>query len=147
MKRCFFIAFLILMASSASAQFGVSYHESSIPFLGFNYEYQDKYYGELRVASNYYFEHLAFELTANYIFLNKEDYDFYGGIGGRTTRLAGLVIPVGLNLYPFDNKRFGFHLEAAGLLGEAAVLRGSWGIRYRFGATKMNGGGDGEINE
>src|SRR6056297_2374290 len=113
MKKYLFIAFFALAGLSASAQFGVSYHQSSIPNLGFNFEYQDRYFAELRFGPNQYFEDLALELTANYIFLTTEEYDFYGGIGGRTTRLSGLVIPAGVNIYPFDNKNFGFHIEAA----------------------------------
>jgi len=42
------------------------------------------------------------------------------------------VIPVGLNIYPFENKSFGFQMEIAGLIGEVDILRGSTGIRYRF---------------
>ena len=137
MKNLFLAILFSTTTLSAFAQLGVSYHESSMPFVGINYEYQDKYLGEIRVSSNNYFEELAFEITANYIFLSSDDFDFYGGIGGRTTHFEGLVIPVGLNLYPFENDRFGFHLEAAGLFGEGAILRGSWGIRYRFGGKTI----------
>jgi hypothetical protein len=137
MKKCLLIVFFVMAGVSASAQFGVSYHQSSIPNLGFNFEYKDRYFAELRFGPNQYFENLALELTANYIFLNTEDYDFYGGIGGRTIQFEGLVIPAGVNIYPFDNKDFGFHLEAAAMLGENSVLRGSWGIRYRFGGTRI----------
>lgn len=135
-KKTFCILFFSLFTLTASAQFGVSYHESTMPFLGFNYELDDQYFGELRIGTNHYFEEIAFELTANYIFLKDASFDFYGGIGGRTTQLSGLVVPVGLNLYPFENKQFGFHVEAAGLFGEVSVLRASWGIRYRFGSAE-----------
>ena len=138
MKKYFLLVVFAMAGLSAYAQFGVSYHQSSIPNLGFNYEYQNRYFAEFRFGPNQYFEHLALELTANYIFLNTEEYDFYGGIGGRTTQLSGLVIPAGINIYPFDNKNFGFHLEAAAMLGETSVLRGSWGIRYRFGGTRIH---------
>ncbi len=125
-----------VVSLSASAQFGVSYHESSMPLLGFGYELEDRYFAELRVGTNNYFENLSFELTANYIFINEDDFDFYGGVGGRTTDFSGLVIPAGVNVYPFENKRFGVHMEAAGLFGETAVFRASWGIRYRFGTGR-----------
>ena len=134
-RKTFFVLVFSLLAMAASAQLGVSYHESSMPFLGFNYELDDQYFGELRIGANNYFEDVAFELTANYIFLKNSNFDLYGGIGGRTTHFSGLVIPAGLNLYPFEDKHFGFHLEAAGLFGEVSVLRASWGIRYRFGST------------
>ncbi|MBS3806152.1 MAG: hypothetical protein KGY60_01495 [Bacteroidales bacterium] len=133
-KSLLFFAFS-LFAITASAQFGVSYHESSMPFLGFNYELDDQFFGELRVGTNHYFEDITFELTANYIFVKNSNFDLYGGIGGRTSHFSGLVIPAGLNLYPFEDKHFGFHLEAAGMFGEGSILRASWGIRYRFGST------------
>jgi len=132
-KNSLLIFAFSLFAMTASAQFGVSYHESTMPFLGFNYELDDQYFGELRVGTNHYFEDIAFELTANYIFVKNSDFDFYGGIGGRTTQFAGLVIPAGLNVYPFKDKHFGFHIEVAGMFGEVSALRASWGIRYRFG--------------
>jgi hypothetical protein len=42
------------------------------------------------------------------------------------------VVPIGVNIYPFSNKNFGFHIELAPIIGWDDVLRGSWGIRYRF---------------
>lgn len=68
----------------------------------------------------------------NYIFIKNETVDVYVGIGGRTTFFEGLVIPLGMNIYPFEKDNFGFHMELAGLINEGALLRGSWGIRYRF---------------
>lgn len=44
----------------------------------------------------------------------------------------GIVIPVGLNIYPLPFKNFGFHMELAAIAGDGGILRGSWGIRYRF---------------
>lgn len=134
MKNFFLFALLSVFTLNASAQFGVSYHQSSMPFLGFNYEMEDQFFAEIRAGANNYFENVAFEMTANYIFLKHPDYEVYGGIGGRTTRFSGLVVPTGVNVYPFENRHFGFHIEAAGLFGEVAVLRASWGIRYHFGS-------------
>jgi hypothetical protein len=47
---------------------------------------------------------------------------------------GGLVIPVGLNIFPFETKSFGFHIELSPIIAfdDEALLRGSWGIRYRF---------------
>ena len=42
-----------------------------------------------------------------------------------------VVVPIGLNIYPFSSKAFGFQMELAPIIGDD-VLRGSWGIRYRF---------------
>jgi len=56
----------------------------------------------------------------------------YAGLGGRIRILEGIVVPVSLNIYPFENKSFGFQIELAPILRESSLLRGSWGIRYRF---------------
>ena len=70
----------------------------------------------------------------NAVIAKNEEYQFYAGIGGRVMLIPGLVIPVGINIYPFENKRFGFQAELAALISDdtGSVLRGSWGIRYRF---------------
>ena len=78
------------------------------------------------------FEYTGLELVLNHVFIENETYQFYGGLGGRANYFSGLVIPVGLNIYPSENKNFGFQMEMAGLIGEVDILRSSTGIRYRF---------------
>ena len=64
---------------------------------------------------------------------NEENYEFYVGLGAKFNSFDGLVIPVGLNIFPFSSKNFGFHIELSPIiLGDNELLRGSWGIRYRF---------------
>jgi len=70
--------------------------------------------------------------VVTYDIFNKDYYEFYAGLGGRITTFAGVVIPIGLNIYPFAVKNFGFHIELAPIIGDSAILRGSWGIRYKF---------------
>jgi hypothetical protein len=133
MKRLFPIL-LILGPVTTWAQLGVSYHQSNLPFFGLNYEIKDRFRPELRLGTDAYFEEMTFELVVTYDILNKEDYEVYGGLGVRSEEDYGSVaLPVGLNVYPFTGKKFGFHIELAVLAGEDdPVLRGSWGIRYRF---------------
>jgi hypothetical protein len=64
--------------------------------------------------------------------LNKPDYELYAGLGYRFGIFSGLVVPIGLNIYPFAKKNFGFHIEVAPILFDADILRGSLGIRYIF---------------
>jgi hypothetical protein len=52
--------------------------------------------------------------------------------GSKSKWVLGLVVPLGINIYPLTTKQFGFHIELAPIIGESGVLRGSWGIRYRF---------------
>jgi len=99
---------------------------------------------EARFGVDNYFEEMSLEGIVTYDLVKKVDYGLYGGVGGRVNSLEGLVVPAGINIFPLNNKQFGFHLEAAALLGENSILRGSWGIRYQFnrgrnriGANKM----------
>ena len=124
----------LLISNSAFAQFGVSAHQSNIPFVGFNYEFAEHIRPELRIGTDNYFELVSIELEATYDILNKEDYEFYAGLGARFNLYGGLVVPIGLNIFPFNKKSFGFHIELSPIItfGDESLLRGSWGIRYRF---------------
>ncbi len=114
------------------AQLGVNYHQSAIPFIGLTYDIRTRLVAELRLATDVEISNFSPELIVAYKFASNENFNFYGGVGGRANVLTGLVVPLGFALYPFDNKQFGFHIEATPLIGEELVLRGSWGIRFRF---------------
>lgn len=74
----------------------------------------------------------------NYDWIEKENYEFYSGISllGSTAGGPTFGLPIGLNIYPFENKSFGFLMEFAPDLpfgeGNGGYFTGSWGIRYRF---------------
>lgn len=92
---------------------------------------------ELRIGTNLYLtSDFSPELVLNYQFVNKQDYEFYAGLGFRVNTIPGLVLPLGLNIFPFDQRKFGFHIETTPMLEFEGdfILRGSWGIRYRFTA-------------
>lgn len=124
----------VFLSNVAFAQFGVSVHQSELPFVGFNYEFSERLRPELRIGTDNYFENVSVEVIGTYDILNKEDYEFYAGAGARFNLLDGLVIPVGLNIFPFQSKSFGFHIELSPIISfdDSSLLRGSWGIRYRF---------------
>ncbi len=86
----------------------------------------------MRIGTDDYFENISMEGIITYDFLNKDDYEFYAGLGIRANAFTGLVIPFGINIYPLATKKFGFHIELAPIIGDSDILRGSWGIRYRF---------------
>ncbi|WP_031426524.1 hypothetical protein [Flavimarina sp. Hel_I_48] len=131
-KKVLFLSIFLLMCGSAFSQFKVGFHQSNLPFIALGYEIQDRFTPELRLGSDQFIEDLSIEAVLTYKFINKEDYNFYGGLGYKTTIYEGLVIPIGFNFYPFENKKFGFHIEAAPILLNADILRGSFGIHYRF---------------
>lgn len=132
MKKIILLLVFAVISIKGSAQWTASYHHSSMPFIGINKEFGNKWIPELRIGTNTYVDFLPLEFVFNRIFLRNERIDFYGGLGARVNNFPGLVVPFGLNIYPFEKKDFGFHIEAAPIIGEDAVLRGSFGLRYRF---------------
>ena len=100
--------------------------------MGISYEINNRFLPELRIVTDNYFQDTSLELAVNYIFMRKETVNVYANVGGRMGILEGLVVPVGLNIYPFDTKNFGSQIEVAPIVRESSVLRGSWDIRYRF---------------
>lgn len=132
MKKVFTIVILLFVSTASHAQFGVSFNQSNLPFVGLSYEINNRLLPELRIGTDNYFDDTSLELTLSYIFKRNETVNVYAGLGGRVQLLGGVVVPVGLHIYPFEEKNFGFQIELAGILRESSLLRGSWGIRYRF---------------
>ena len=133
MRKLLATIFCVVSVNSAFAQFGVSVHQSNLPFIGFNYELADRFVPELRLGMDTNLENMSVEAVATYQFINKQDVEVYVGLGGRANNIAGLVVPLGANFFPFASKNFGFHIEMAPIVYEAStIVRGSWGIRYRF---------------
>lgn len=130
--RKIIIALLIALPSISIGQLGISFHQSNLPFIGINYEITNKIRPELRIGTDNYFDAISVEGVITYDILKKEDYEFYAGLGFRMNEFTGIVIPIGLNIYPLTTKQFGFQIELSPIVGENNILRGSWGIRYRF---------------
>jgi hypothetical protein len=131
MKKLLFLLFMGV-SSAAFSQVAVSFHQSNLPFVGVSYDINERLRPELRIEVDSYLTDVPLELVLIYDIVNNEDYEFCVGLGGRTQEYNGLVVPLGVNIYPFENKSFGFMVELAPILGENDILRGSWGIRYRF---------------
>lgn len=134
MKRLFPVFILLLLPSLAFCQLGISYHQSNLSFAAIRYEIKDHLKPEIRVGTDRYFTGFSLEGDVSYDVLQKEDYEAYLGVGFYgTSNFQMLTIPVGLNIFPFENKNFGFLLEVSPMIGTENILRGSWGIQYRFG--------------
>jgi hypothetical protein len=134
-RMCFLFGCALLaqlFPKSGNAQLGVAYHQSHLSFLGVNYEIKNRFKPELRLNTNLFAEDISIEAVALYDVINKDDYEFYVGLGVRSSIDEGIVVPVGLNIYPLPYKNFGFHIEVAAIAGDDGIIRGSWGIRYRF---------------
>lgn len=135
MRQIILVLFIVL-PSIAFGQLGVSFHQSNLPFVGLNYEIKNKLRTEIRLGTDNYFSSMSIEGVLTYDLAKKEDYEIYAGLGGRVDGFTGVVIPLGLNIYPLTTKQFGFHIELSPIIGEQNILRGSWGIRYRFNNKK-----------
>ncbi|MBN3581537.1 hypothetical protein JYB64_04010 [Algoriphagus aestuarii] len=133
MKKSFLVICFCLLSSLTFAQWTVSYHQSSfLPFVGVNKQFGERFIPEFRLGTNDFLSDFDVELVANLILAKKESFEFYGGIGPHIGDIDGVVIPIGLNVYPFAKKDFGFQMEIAPMIGSFDWLRGSIGIRYRF---------------
>ena len=101
--------------------------------MGVNYTFSERIFTEARLGTDILAEDSYVELVATYVLDNNESYDLYAGLGGTTGFRSGGVLPIGINIYPFEKKNFGFHTELAYLILEKSeIIRGSFGIRYRF---------------
>lgn len=129
----FISCYLVFGLLSAKAQFGIGYHQSSLPFVGLSYTFANRLMPELRIGTDRYLDDVSLEGVLTYQYLQKEDYSLYAGLGFFYEDSENVSIPLGMLLFPFENKKFGFHMEATPLVGEGGnILRGSWGIRYLF---------------
>jgi membrane protein CcdC involved in cytochrome C biogenesis len=134
MIKSLLIACLALISTVAFSQTTVTFHQSNLPFLGVNHQFGERFIPEFRVGTDQYLDDISVELVANYIFKQTDRFEFYGGVGPRIGSFASVVIPVGLNIYPFEQKDFGFHIEGTPMINfnAGSIFRGSFGIRYRF---------------
>lgn len=136
MKKLVLLSLFSFSSIAAFSQTTVAFHQSNLPFIGVNYQFGNRFIPELRLGTDNYFEELSVELAANFIFKKSDRFEFYGGVGPRIGTFEGIVVPIGLNIYPFEQKDFGFHIEGTPILAlgeeEGAIFRGSFGLRYRF---------------
>lgn len=91
---------------------------------------------KVRLDTDVFAEDMSLEAVVPYKFIRKEDYYLDAGLGLRIGDFSGIVLPIGLSIFPFEKKQFGFHTEAALLTNigseTSLVFRGSWGITFRF---------------
>jgi hypothetical protein len=133
------LLFVTFSSTKSFGQFGVGIHQTNIPFVGFNYQINEKYIPEFRLGTDSFFENMSIETVLTRIIKKDDDFQAYAGIGARLNSSPGLVIPIGLNIYPLENKQFGFHIELAGMFTEEGdLLRATWGLRYRFKRKESN---------
>lgn len=137
--RCLPLFIALFSPFLGASQVGVGYYDSKNSFVGINYGIGNRFVAELRIHSQPRPEFLAddrspsgarLEPTLLYM-MNKENpsVDNYIGIG---LDARSYLFSTGMNMYPFEEKSFGFLAELSLSLEEEIEFRASWGIRYRF---------------
>jgi hypothetical protein len=128
--------FFLSLPISVFAQFGVGYYQGGLPFVALSYGFKSGLRPEARFGSDNYLNNLGIEGVLNYNIIKNDNLEFYAGLGARANVFPGMVIPIGVNFYPLPQKQFGLHIEVAPIFstesGGKDILRGSWGIHYRF---------------
>jgi hypothetical protein len=133
MKKLILLLVLALFYYQANAQLAVGFHRSYLPFVGVNYQIGDRFIPNYRIAVNNLNSETAMQLALSYVIKQQEHYQIYGGLAAHYFKEeTTLGISGGMNLYPFKTKGLGFHLEVTTLFDRDGILRGGWGLQYRF---------------
>lgn len=129
----------MFIAREGFSQMNVSYHQSRLSFVAVGYEFS-KWTPELRLSTDVFIDEMSVEVVVPYKVIQREDYYLDAGLGLRVGDYDGLLLPVGLSVFPFEKKQFGFHTEAAIITvleeGVNSIFRGSIGIQFRFRETQ-----------
>lgn len=144
MKKFFFFSvfFLgIVSISQAQVSVGINF-QSSRNFITVGTDTDREFFGEGRLGLG---RNVGLELVGAYNFVQKADVNGYVGLGlglfdhyhprrDRDYNEVYLAIPVGVLIKPFDNKNFGFLIEAAPVFYDeyGSYLRGGIGVKYTF---------------
>ena len=137
-KISLFILLLTLVANKGFSQTSLAYYNSSDSKIGLAHHFTEKIWGEARLSLT--FEDLNTEFVLCYDALKLKDYNFYVGLGAQIRDESGFVIPIGVQVAPFENfKNLSLHVELLPIFTDYdTMLQSSIGIRYTFGKSKSN---------
>ncbi|TCO10577.1 hypothetical protein EV194_101207 [Natronoflexus pectinivorans] len=126
--------FAAFISSNSFSQEGLEVNVNSERTLGFEYWFNDKVAGVLRLHQGV----LDGYSVAPMLFLNLKEINestmLYLGVGLREVEeFETISIPLGLRVFPFDKTpNFGFTLELENVFGDDYILIPSFGLSYRF---------------
>lgn len=141
------ILFALIIKTESKAQLGTTFYQSpNIVNAGLMYEFGKFVRPEIRIGiTSGSLSNNVLELLVNFDIVDKADYEFYAGAGlvmdgfnqSRVTAindgLIALSVPVGFNIYPFENKQLGLNIDLSTIIsGEEFGFLPRWGIRYKF---------------
>ncbi len=137
MKNTLAFYFILISASAGFAQFSASYYHSNFSSkIGAGYNYNDRFWNELRLLTNTPLESITPEFVVGYNFVHQDRHNVYAGLGGILNGINGVSFPVGVQFTPLKSfDRFFLQMEFQPLISDAdgVLLLGSWGIKYFFG--------------
>jgi hypothetical protein len=130
------IGLFTLFSVEGFSQLSISYYSSSLSKIGLGYNFNDKFWSELRLYSNTTLDDITPELVICYNVVKKERHNIYLGLGGNFNYFTGFVLPVGVQFTPCEKLNgFSLHIELQPTLDfdNDLILQSSWGLRYKFG--------------
>lgn len=137
MNKLFKISLVILLftliANKGFSQTSLAYYNSSDSKIGLAYNFSEKLWGEARVGVT--FEDFNTDLILCYNALEINNYNFYLGLGAQLTDDSALIIPIGVQVAPFEKfKELSLHVELQPVITDYdTMLHSSIGLRYTFG--------------
>jgi hypothetical protein len=135
-KILFLFIFLSLTSYKGYSQLSISYYSSSLSKVGLGYNFNERFWSELRLYSNTDVGNITPELVICYNIAKKERHQIYLGLGANVNYFTGLVLPVGVQFTPIEKfDRFSLHIELQPTLDIESdlIIQSSWGLRYKFG--------------
>lgn len=138
LKITFVILLLTLIATKGFSQTSLAYYNSSDSKISLAQNFTEKLWGEVRIALTFEDFNTDFVLCYNVFEVN--NYNFYLGLGAQMRDDSGLIIPIGVQVAPFEKfKELSLHVELQPtFLEDENLLHSSIGIRYTFGKSKSN---------
>jgi hypothetical protein len=130
------IGLFSILSVKGFSQLSISYYSSSLSKIGLGYNFNDKFWSELRLYSNTTVDDITPELVVCYNIVKKENHNVYIGLGGNVNYFTGFVLPVGVQFTPIEKfDRFSLHIELQPTLDIESdlIIQSSWGFRYKFG--------------
>ncbi len=136
MKILFLFIFLSFNSYKGFSQLSISYYSSTLSKIGLGYNFNERFWSELRLYSNTSISDITPEVVICYNIVKKERHNIYLGIGGNVNYFTGFVLPVGVQFTPIEKfDRFSLHIELQPTLDIESdlIIQSSWGLRYKFG--------------
>ena len=135
-KILFLFIFFSLISFKGFSQLSISYYSSTLSKIGLGYNFNDRFWSELRLYSNTSISDITPEVVICYNIVKKERHNIYLGLGGNVNYFTGFVLPVGVQFTPIEKfDRFSLHIELQPTLdlNSDLIIQSSWGLRYKFG--------------